>query len=138
MGIEIDEVVDEYPKMRITVLAGSYDEAMSTEAKLLAIRKAGEKGLGKAGIDPVSAAFSVLKEDPTKVMGQDVQMKKEDGTSLFIEGDTVVLAKEMEANEKLVAELSGKGAKVFAVGDGANPAKIMEAQASGLTLGYEL
>jgi 2,4-dienoyl-CoA reductase-like NADH-dependent reductase (Old Yellow Enzyme family)/thioredoxin reductase len=66
-----------------------------------------------------------------------VKVRKGDET-MFIEGDTIVLTKALQPNEKLISELSNNGAKVFAVGDGAKPAKIMEANASGFTLGHEI
>ena len=66
-----------------------------------------------------------------------VKVRKDDET-IFIEGDTIILTKALEPNERLISELSNKGAKVLAVGDGAKPAKIMEANASGFTLGHEI
>ncbi|MFC1905384.1 FAD-dependent oxidoreductase [Chloroflexota bacterium] len=72
-----------------------------------------------------------------KITNKGIEVRKDD-TTLFLEGDTVVLAKALQPNDKLIAELSGKLAKVYSVGDGAKPAKIMEALASGLTLGHEI
>jgi 2,4-dienoyl-CoA reductase (NADPH2) len=72
-----------------------------------------------------------------EITGGGVKVKKENET-IFIEGDTVVLAKALQPDEKLISALSDNGVKVFAVGDGAKPAKIMEANASGFTLGHEI
>jgi hypothetical protein len=84
---------------------------------------------GKARLE-AGAKVEEITESGVKV--------KKGSETIFIEGDTVVLAKALEPNEKLIAALSGKGTKVYAVGDGAKPAKIMEANASGFTLGHEI
>lgn len=72
-----------------------------------------------------------------EVTSKGVKVVKGD-TSSFLEGGSIVLAKGLQPNEGLMAELSGKTVTVYSIGDGAKPGKIMEALESGFSLGHEI
>ena len=57
------------------------------------------------------------------------------GKSIFLEGDTVLLAKGLNANPESAKSITGETATVYIIGDCNKPGKIMEAQADGFILG---
>lgn len=66
-----------------------------------------------------------------------VKVKKGE-ISQFLTGDTVVLAKGLEADNKSMKELSRKIATIYSIGDCVQPGKIKEAIESGFLLGFKV
>lgn len=60
------------------------------------------------------------------------------GISQFLTGDTVVLAKGLEADNKSIKELTRKIDTIYSIGDCAQPGKIKEAIESGFLLGFKV
>lgn len=60
------------------------------------------------------------------------------GISQFLTGDTVVLAKGLEADNKSIKELTRKIDTIYSIGDCAKPGKIKEAIESGFLLGFKV
>ena len=65
-----------------------------------------------------------------EITDKGVRIEK-DGSIELVEADSVVLAGGLEPNTELAEELSGKGTVVYAIGDCAEPGKLLEATASG-------
>lgn len=61
-----------------------------------------------------------------------------DGSTEFVEADTVVIAGGLVPNAKLAEEFSGRGPAIYSIGDCAEPGKLMEAMASGFLAGQKL
>lgn len=67
-----------------------------------------------------------------------VVITTEDGTEQTIEADTILLALPFESNTELYHRLEGVAPEVYNIGDGANPAKIVDAIADGSRIGREI
>ena len=63
---------------------------------------------------------------------------RKNGASLFLEGDTVLLAKGLVANSDQMKNMIGNIADTRFIGDCSEPGKIMEAMKSGFLLGFEV
>jgi 2,4-dienoyl-CoA reductase (NADPH2) len=61
-----------------------------------------------------------------------------DGSTEFVEADTVVIAGGLVPNAKLAEEFSDKGPVVYSIGDCDEPGKLMEAVASGFIAGQKI
>jgi len=72
-----------------------------------------------------------------EITDRGVKIDKE-GLKDLVEADTIVLAGGLKPNTGLAAELSGKGAVVYTVGDCAEPGRLLEATASGFLIGHQI
>jgi pyruvate/2-oxoglutarate dehydrogenase complex dihydrolipoamide dehydrogenase (E3) component len=61
-----------------------------------------------------------------------------DGSTEFVEADTVVIAGGLVPNAKLAEEFSGKGPLIYSIGDCAEPGKLLEATTSGFLTGQQI
>jgi len=84
-----------------------------------------------------AGARLVTEASVTEITDRGVSINKA-GSADFVEADTVVLAGGLEPNTKLAEELSGRGAAVYAIGDCAEPGKLLEATTSGFLIGHNI
>ena len=72
-----------------------------------------------------------------EITDEGVRIDRE-GSTDFIEADTIVLAGEFEPDTELAERFSGKVPEIHVVGDCARPGKMLEATASGFLVGQEI